>query len=79
MSPSSGHEVNSDTPVSQGVVQISATDYDDIASNYPRARLTYMDYDDGDQITVSIYPKYSLVFRQMAKHACIGRVFSRAF
>ncbi|KAJ5211835.1 uncharacterized protein N7498_003481 [Penicillium cinerascens] len=52
VSPSSGHEVNSDPPVSQGVVQISATDYDDIASNYPRARLTYMDYDDGDQITV---------------------------
>lgn len=60
VSLSSGHEVNSDPPVSQGVVQISATDYDDIASNYPRARLTYMDYDDGDQITVSIYPKYSL-------------------
>ncbi|KAJ5693009.1 hypothetical protein N7462_002432 [Penicillium macrosclerotiorum] len=34
------------------VVQISATDYDDIASNHPRARLTYVDDEDGDQITV---------------------------
>ncbi|KAJ5933334.1 hypothetical protein N7454_005663 [Penicillium verhagenii] len=33
-------------------VQISAYDYDNIASNYPRARLTYTDDDDGDQITV---------------------------
>lgn len=38
-----------------GLVQISAADYDDIASNHPRARLTYLDDDDGDgdQITVS--------------------------
>ncbi|KAJ5616315.1 hypothetical protein N7537_001429 [Penicillium hordei] len=36
-----------------GVVQISATDYDDLASNHPRARLTYMDDDDDDEtITV---------------------------
>ncbi|KAJ5661328.1 uncharacterized protein N7484_000700 [Penicillium longicatenatum] len=33
-------------------VQISASDYDNIASNHPRARLTYLDDDDGDQITV---------------------------
>ncbi|KAJ5805413.1 uncharacterized protein N7503_003015 [Penicillium pulvis] len=33
-------------------VQISASDYDDLASNHPRARLTYLDDDDGDQITV---------------------------
>ncbi|KAJ5552140.1 hypothetical protein N7494_001518 [Penicillium frequentans] len=33
-------------------VQISASEYDDIASNHPRARLTYLDDDDGDQITV---------------------------
>ncbi|KAJ6020664.1 hypothetical protein N7540_006168 [Penicillium herquei] len=37
---------------SQGVVQISSSDYDDLASNHPRARLTYIDDDDGDQITV---------------------------
>ncbi len=37
----------------RGVVQVSAADYDDIASNHPRARLTYLDDDDGDQITVS--------------------------
>ncbi|QQK40983.1 RNA binding protein, putative [Penicillium digitatum] len=36
-----------------GVVQISATDYDELASNHPRARLTYMDVDDDDEtITV---------------------------
>ncbi|OQE95456.1 hypothetical protein PENNAL_c0002G06255 [Penicillium nalgiovense] len=38
---------------SAGVVQISATDYDDLASNHPRARLTYVDDDDDDEtITV---------------------------
>ncbi|KAJ5156019.1 hypothetical protein N7492_008822 [Penicillium capsulatum] len=37
-----------------GTVQISSTDYDEIASKHPRARLTYLDDDDtdGDQITV---------------------------
>jgi hypothetical protein len=63
VSPSPVPEVNSDSPASQGVVQISAADYDDIASNHPRARLTYMDYDDGDQITVSKHHRYSVVFR----------------
>ena len=38
------------------LIRISTTDYDDIASNHPRARLTYVDEDDdGDEtITVSI-------------------------
>ncbi|KAJ5773585.1 hypothetical protein N7457_008481 [Penicillium paradoxum] len=36
-----------------GVVQISAADYDDLASNHPRARLTYVDEEDDDEtITV---------------------------
>ena len=44
-----------DSRPSAGVVQISATDYDDLASNHPRARLTYMDDDDDDEtITVSL-------------------------
>ncbi|KAJ5174830.1 uncharacterized protein N7482_000707 [Penicillium canariense] len=52
-SPSQSHEDLSGRPSSsRGVVQISAADYDDIASNHPRARLTYLDDDDGDQITV---------------------------
>ena len=40
---------------SAGTVQISSTDYDDIATNHPRARLTYLDDDDedGDKITVT--------------------------
>ncbi|KAJ5920782.1 hypothetical protein N7466_009108 [Penicillium verhagenii] len=45
----------SSSPVeSSGIreVQISAYDYDNLASNHPRARLTYPDDDDGDQITV---------------------------
>lgn len=43
-----------DSRTPAGVVQISATDYDDLASNHPRARLTYMDDDDDDEtITVS--------------------------
>ncbi|KAJ5507874.1 hypothetical protein N7527_010017 [Penicillium freii] len=42
-----------DSRTPTGVVQISATDYDDLASNHPRARLTYMDDDDDDEtITV---------------------------
>ncbi|KAJ5513985.1 Nucleotide-binding alpha-beta plait [Penicillium fimorum] len=42
-----------DSRTSSGVVQISATDYDNLASNHPRARLTYMDDEDDDEtITV---------------------------
>lgn len=42
---------------SAGTVQISSTDYDDIATNHPRARLTYLDDDDedGDKITVTLH------------------------
>ncbi|GKZ37470.1 hypothetical protein AbraIFM66950_009020 [Aspergillus brasiliensis] len=36
----------------RGIVQLSATQYDDLASNHPRARLTYVDDDDGEIITV---------------------------
>ncbi|KAJ5095589.1 hypothetical protein NUU61_004945 [Penicillium alfredii] len=40
----------------RGLVQISAADYDDLAVNHPRARLTYVDVDEeddeGDTITV---------------------------
>ncbi|KAL1967575.1 hypothetical protein VTN77DRAFT_3090 [Rasamsonia byssochlamydoides] len=35
-----------------GTIQLSAPEYDEIASNHPRARLTYMDDDDGEIITV---------------------------
>lgn len=65
VSSSPDHGVNSDTPVSHGVVQISAADYDDIATNHPRARLTYIDYDDDEQITVSIHRKPCLVYHQI--------------
>ncbi|KAJ5835139.1 Nucleotide-binding alpha-beta plait [Penicillium robsamsonii] len=45
-------EQPADSRTSSGVVQISATDYDDLASKHPRARLTYMDDDDDETITV---------------------------
>ncbi|KAL4775300.1 hypothetical protein BDW60DRAFT_179834 [Aspergillus nidulans var. acristatus] len=35
-----------------GLVQITATDYDEIAHIHPQARLSYLDDDDGDIITV---------------------------
>jgi hypothetical protein len=37
---------------SNGAVQISAVDYDHLASTHPRARLNYLDDDDGDNIEV---------------------------
>ncbi|RAK99866.1 RNA recognition motif domain-containing protein [Aspergillus ibericus CBS 121593] len=36
----------------RGIVQLSASEYDNLASNHPRARLTYVDDDDGELITV---------------------------
>ncbi|KAE8338500.1 hypothetical protein BDV24DRAFT_137851, partial [Aspergillus arachidicola] len=36
----------------QGIVRLSATDYDEITANHPRARLTYVDEDDDELITV---------------------------
>ncbi|KAL2839061.1 hypothetical protein BJY01DRAFT_219473 [Aspergillus pseudoustus] len=35
-----------------GLVQLSAADYDEIAYIHPQARLTYLDEDDGEMITV---------------------------
>jgi hypothetical protein len=40
-----------------GLVQLAAEDYDEIAYIHPQARLTYLDEDDGETITVStVYP-----------------------
>ncbi|GAB1199059.1 hypothetical protein APSETT444_008393 [Aspergillus pseudonomiae] len=36
----------------QSIVQLSATEYDEITTNHPRARLTYVDDDDDELITV---------------------------
>lgn len=44
--------LSSDSSDIPGTVQISASAYDDLAESHPRARLTYLDEDDGDQITV---------------------------
>ncbi|KAJ5795677.1 uncharacterized protein N7518_004217 [Penicillium psychrosexuale] len=52
-----GQSADSRTPA--GVVQISATDYDDLASNHPRARLTYMDDDDDDE-TITVGSAFEL-------------------
>lgn len=38
---------------SHGTVKLSSSDYDEITSTHPRARLTYVDADDGEVITVS--------------------------
>lgn len=56
---SSGYleDVSLQPPSPHGVVRVSAIDYDDIVLNHPRARLTYLDEDDGDQITVRPTPK----------------------
>lgn len=35
-------------PPNPALVHISATDYDEIATNHPRARLTYLDEEDDD-------------------------------
>ncbi|KAK2808380.1 hypothetical protein FQN50_004765 [Emmonsiellopsis sp. PD_5] len=40
------------TPNRDGVVQISAEEYDETISRHPLAKLSYMDDDDGDVITV---------------------------
>lgn len=50
---SRSHPVGESHPRPHGIVRLSATAYDDLASNYPRARLTYIDDDDGELITVS--------------------------
>ncbi|GES57454.1 RNA binding protein [Aspergillus terreus] len=39
-------------PQNRGIIQISSSDYDQIATTHPRARLTYVDDDDGETITV---------------------------
>ncbi|CAG7921750.1 unnamed protein product [Penicillium olsonii] len=36
------------------LIRISTTDYDDIASNHPRARLTYVDEDDDGDETITV-------------------------
>ncbi|KAE8380041.1 hypothetical protein BDV26DRAFT_150390 [Aspergillus bertholletiae] len=55
-SQSLGHTVVEDCSTlpnrHQGIVRLSATDYDEITANHPRARLTYVDDDDEELITV---------------------------
>lgn len=47
------NQINRSEVQCHGTVQISSSDYDEIASTHPRARLTYLDDDDGEVITVS--------------------------
>lgn len=47
---------------SHGIVRLSATEYDDLASNHPRARLTYVDDDDGELIMVSYTTRATCIF-----------------
>lgn len=49
-----------------GIVRLTGPEYDDIASNHPRARLTYIDDDDGELITVSLLPQIVYMFRLTA-------------
>ncbi|KAJ5601877.1 hypothetical protein N7510_011411 [Penicillium lagena] len=46
------HQPDNEPRSSPRVVQISAGDYNALSRNNPRARLTYVDLDDGDTITV---------------------------
>lgn len=41
-------------PPTAALFGISAADYDNIASNHPQARLTYVDDDEEDQIVVRL-------------------------
>lgn len=66
-----------DPPSSRGVIQISEVDYDDIAINHPQARLTYIDDEDGDQITVRL-DKESQDFDRQTANSSVGRVLIRA-
>lgn len=48
---------------SNSAVQISAVDYDHLASTYPRARLSYLDDDDDDNIEVRYHsPSISISY-----------------
>lgn len=42
-------------PSTAALFGISAPDYDDIVSNHPQARLTYVDDEEGEQIMVRLY------------------------
>lgn len=57
VSSTTGYKEHSDRR--HGVIQLSVVDYDDLASSHPRARLTYLDDDDGDEVTVNLHPMYS--------------------
>lgn len=46
-----------------GVVQISSTDYDDLATTHPRARLTYIDEDEDDDETITVSPRHKAGYR----------------
>jgi hypothetical protein len=56
-------------------VQLSASDYDEIALSRPRARLTYVDDDDGEIITVSVMFRSDLHIQSLT-HILLGRIIS---
>jgi hypothetical protein len=58
-----------------GIVQLSASDYDEIALSRPRARLTYVDDDDGEIITVSVMFRSDLHIQSLT-HILLGRIIS---
>jgi hypothetical protein len=59
------------------VVQLSGEDYDDLAQSASLARLTYVDLDDGDTITVGLI-SYILLPRTNHSHIYSGWFLSGA-
>jgi hypothetical protein len=59
-----------------GLVQLDAADYDEIAYIHPQARLTYLDDDDGETITV--HSSIHLILHLHRLIICSGRIISRA-
>ncbi len=58
-----------------GLVQLAAEDYDEIAYIHPQARLTYLDEDDGETITVRASYPNKFVLRRLIVH--LGRLIPR--
>lgn len=66
------------SPSNPALIRISTTDYDDIASNHPRARLTYVDEDDDGDETITVSVSH-FRWQSHVLTGSLGWICSRAF
>jgi hypothetical protein len=71
-----------DTRIRDGIVQLTSTEYDETVTRNPAARLSYVDEDDGEHITVRLLSYKLMIYlgvkvKELTGNRILGWIFAR--